>query len=700
MKNNIQEILRIKNLMGLKKPLKEGMYRINKLLLNEDTGAGEIMKIYEKLFAKTTQQLDETEQVYLKNFIDEYNQRFGDEFGNINFTGKIDGLTREAFQRLIKEESDDVMVELFSGAIKRIERFNLSKESFNIINSDELIKDFLKERKVDPENMFNADGEPLSALDILIYINRNGGDLRKADIIPLDSYDVLKSEFQAMMSQLPPDNPISKNMSDIIDQIDEIETGELKVPSPEEVADIVNNLPLIEKNIINPKEPIIIDATDDWTIDLSSGDDIGLGGSTLDARKEAINKVMEDMEKKCKVGFCKTMVAYWKKDNKKFEDMWSYIYNKLADGIKPKVQSNFNASVSQGVIDEYQLILKEFGKKDTPFTPDDYIKLGEEIYKKMKDSNQLGVFGGVFTPFKDMGVFTSKDMMYRTLGYVALGSDPFKGGWTFKGMWDRWWKLNLIWFPVVLTHNIIESGKGSEDPTSSSLDQFVELMLDTAKDTALLGFAPGPRAFLEGGMYYINQKVSGSKYVDYPTLINFLNSQHGWTENQIYDNLINKGYVRTFRDATPPYTLVSGATDVYAVSNGKYEVINKTFIGGLIKPKVVFTPEGATKPDPTKDKTAKIDREARTEIKKIIGDESFISDSIGKNMLGNKKVDFDRQETLDENGTKVTLLIYKVVNSLDKNAEVVLNYDAWVAAGKPELKSEGNWNKYVKVQLL
>ena len=39
----------------------------------------------------------------------------------------------------------------------------------------------------------------------------------------------LKSEFQAMISQLPPDNPISKNMSDIIDQIDEIETGELKI---------------------------------------------------------------------------------------------------------------------------------------------------------------------------------------------------------------------------------------------------------------------------------------------------------------------------------------------------------------------------------------------------------------------------------------------------------------------------------------
>ena len=64
-------ILRIKNLMGLKKPLKEGMYRINKMLLNEDTGYGELMKIYEKLFLKTTQQFDETEQMYLKNFIDE-----------------------------------------------------------------------------------------------------------------------------------------------------------------------------------------------------------------------------------------------------------------------------------------------------------------------------------------------------------------------------------------------------------------------------------------------------------------------------------------------------------------------------------------------------------------------------------------------------------------------------------------------------
>jgi len=699
MKNNIQEILRIKNLMGLKKPLKEGMYRITKMLLNEDTGYGNIMKIYEKLFAKTTQQLDETEQICLKNFIDEYNQRFGDEFGNLQFTGKIDGLTRDAFQRLVREESDDVIVELFSGAVKRVERFNLAKENFNLINSDQYINDFLKERKIDPANMLNADGEPLSALDILIYINNNGGDLRKSNL-PLDSYDVLKSEFEYMISQLPPDNPISKNMTDIIDQIDEIQTGEAKLPSSDEIADIVDNLPTIKNSIENPKEVLILDATDDWTIDLGGGDDIGLGGSAVNKRKEAINAVMVDMEKKCKVGFCKTMVAYWKKDNKKFEDMWSYIYQKLSTGMKSKAQSTFEASISQNVIDEYQLILKEFSKQDTPVTPDQYIELGEQIYKKMKDSGQLGVFGGAFTPFKDMGVFTSKDMMYRSLGYVLLGSDPFKGGWTFKGMLDRWWKLNLIWFPVVLTHNIVEAGKGSEDPTTSGLDQFIDLMLSTAKDTVLLGFAPGPRLFMEGFFAFVNEKTAGSKYVDLPTLVKYLNSQHGWTENQIYDNIINTGHVTTFRDKTPAYTRVSGATDIYAIANGKYEIVVKNILKGLFSNKVTFTPEGSLTPQPEKDKTAKIDREARTEIKKIIADESFISDSIGKNLIGNKNVDFDRQETLDENGTKSTLLIYKVVNSLDKKAEVTLNYDAWVAAGKPEIKTIENWNKYVKVKIL
>jgi len=41
-----------------------------------------------------------------------------------------------------------------------------------------------------------------------------------------------------------------------------------------------------------------------------------------------------------------------------------------------------------------------------------------------------------------------------------------------------------------------------------------------------------------------------------------------------------------------------------------------------------------------------------------------------------------------------------VVNSLDKKAEVTLNYDAWVAAGKPEIKTIENWNKYVKVKIL
>jgi len=241
--------------------------------------------------------------------------------------------------------------------------------------------------------------------------------------------------------------------------------------------------------------------------------------------------------------------------------------------------------------------------------------------------------------------------MYRSLGYVLLGSDPFKGGWSFKGMWDRWWKLNLIWFPVVLTYNIVEAGKGSEDPTSSSLDQIIDLVLSSGKDTLLLGFAPGPRLFMEGFFAFVNEKTAGSKYVDFPTLVDFLNSKHGWTENQIYDNIINTGKVTTFRDSTPAYTKISGATDIYAVANGKYEIVVKNILKGLFSNKVTFTPEGASKPEPEKDKTAKIDREARTEIKKIIADESFISDSIGKNLIGNKNVDFDRQETLDENGT-------------------------------------------------
>jgi hypothetical protein len=225
--------------------------------------------------------------------------------------------------------------------------------------------------------------------------------------------------------------------------------------------------------------------------------------------------------------------------------------------------------------------------------------------------------------------------------------------------------------------------------------------MSTAKDAAFLGLAPGPRLFFEGGISYINKKLGGSKYVDYPTLVEFLNKQHGWTENQVYDNLINKGLVTTFRDSTPPYTKVSGATDIYAIANGKYEITSTNLLKNLFKPKVVFTPEGQLAPDLNKNKLAKIDREARNEIKNLLADESWLSDSIAVNsVLKNKKIDFDRQESATENGTQVTILVYKITTTTDKKAELFLNYDSWVAAGKPELSSEGNFNKYVKSKVI
>jgi hypothetical protein len=694
----MEEVLRIRELMGLKSFLKEGLYGLTKMLLKEETGIGEIMNAFKTAFRKASAELTEEEKIYIRNLVDEYNARFADEYGNINFTGKIDNTLRSAILNIAEKEADEVLLDFWTGALKRVTRSNIGKEGLQAFTSlDDTMKELMQSEKVS-DDLLDADGNALGLYDTLVYIFQKGG-VRQSEL-PDSILSVLKDQLDYYRRVLPEYDPLKKYCDDVVDQIDEVQTGETKFLPEEDIAIIRNELPAIENNIKNPMDPIVIDVTDDWTISLGS-DDIGLGESPVAVRERAINAVMDDMEKKCKVGFCKTMVAYWKKDNKKFNDMWSYIYNKLNTNIKPKANARFNAQVPSALIDEYELILKEFGKKDTPFTPDDYIKLGEEIYEKMKKSGEMGVFGGVFTPFKDLGVFTSKDMLYRTLGYVTIGTDPFKGGWTFKGMWDRWWKMNLIWFPIVLTYNVVDAGKGSEDPTETGLDQFIGLLTSTAEDVAMLGFAPGPRLFLEGGISYINKKVGGSKYVDYPTLVDFLNKQHGWTENQVYDNLINKNLVKTYRDTTPPYTQISGATDIFAVANGKYEVVNKTLLGGLLKPKVIFTPEGQLAPDPNKNKLAKIDREARNEIKNLLADESWLSDSIAVNsVLKNKKIDFDRQESATENGTQVTILVYKITTTTDKKAELFLNYDSWVAAGKPELSSEENFNKYVKSKVI
>lgn len=694
----MEDIIRIREIMGLKTFLKEGLYGLTKMLLMESTPVGDYMNVLKSALKKNLQNLTEEEIEYLGKLVDEYNLRYGDEFGNLNFAGKIDNEIRTALKNVFDTQGDDMLSELLAGTARSIERSSVAKKGLEgVVTLDQAFQDILKNEKI-VDTLMSSDGTLLGAYDMLVFFYQKGGV--RNSTLPPELLIIIKDKLQGLAKELPDDNIVKNYMNDVIDQIDEVVEGEIKQFTEEEIQQIKNEIPNIKNSIDNPVDPVIIDVTDDWKIDLGSGEDIGTGIPPGTMREQAIEAVMRDMEKKCKVGFCKTMVAYWKKDNKRFNDMWSYIYQKLSTNIKPKAQSRFYAQAPQNLIDEYELILKEFGKKDTPFTPQDYISLGDEIYEKMRKSGELGVFGGVFTPLRDIGVFTSKDMMYRTLGYVTLGTDPFKGGWTFKGMWDRWWKMNLVWFPVVLIHNIIESGKGSDDPTETGLDQAINLIIETGEDVALLGFAPGPRIFLEGAMSYINKKAGGSKYVDYPTLVDFLNKRYGWTENQIYDNLINKNLVRTFRDSTPPYTQVSGATDIFAVANGKYEIINKTIIGGLIKPKVVFTPEGSLTPNVTTTKTAKIDKEARNEIKKIIGEESLISSSIKINLLKNKVIDFDKQESLEEAGTTYTILVYKATNVQDKKAEIKLNYDLWVAAGKPELKSQENWDKYVKITML
>jgi hypothetical protein len=695
----MEEVLRIRELMGLKSFLKEGLYSLTKMLLKEDTGIGEIMNAFKTAFRKASVELTEEEKIYIRNLVDEYNARFADEYGNINFTGKIDNTLRSAILNIAEKEADEVLLDFWTGALKRVTRSNIGKEGLQAFPSlDDTMKELMQSEKVS-DDLLDADGNALGLYDTLVYIFQKGG-VRQSEL-PDSILSVLKDQLDYYRRVLPEYDPLKKYCDDVVDQIDEVQTGETKFLPEEDIAIIRNELPAIENNIKNPLDPIVIDVTDDFEIRFDE-DDIGLGRTPESVRKEAINKVMDDMEKKCKVGFCKTMVAYWKKDNKKFQDMWSYIYKKLASGVKPTAQSRFYQNAPQALVDEYELILKEFGKRDTPFTPSDYIELGQEIYEKMKKSGELGWIGGAFTPFKDLGVFTSKDMLYRTLGYVTIGSDPFKGGWTLKGMWDRWWKMNLIWFPIVLTYNVIEAGKGSEDPTETNMDQFIDLLLSTAKDAAFLGLAPGPRLFFEGGISYTSKKLGGSKYVDFPTLVEFLNKQHGWTENQVYDNLINKGLVTTFRDSTPPYTKVSGATDIFAVANGKYEITSTNLLRNLFRPKVVFTPEGQLAPDPNKNKLAKIDKAARNEIQVLLKDDSWISDSIKINVLGNKVLDFDRQESGidDVTGNQITILVYKMSSANGKNAEIFFKYDPWVAAGKPELASVENYNKYVKSKVI
>ena len=225
----LTEISRIHELMGLKNFINES-FLYNKLLLNEETGYGEGMQIIKTLVKKTTQNLTDIEKGYLKNIIEEFNQKYGDEYGNLVDEGKMTDLIRTNLTKIINNLPENDVFRFFDNVITRVTRNDIATAGLNSVIT---LNDAFKKIMYQPINTNNS-----TFLDSLKYVYNKGG-IKNSDL-PEELINELEGKILSVIDEIPTDNPMGKYLLDIKNQIDEFRGNEKQISG--DVKTNMNNL--------------------------------------------------------------------------------------------------------------------------------------------------------------------------------------------------------------------------------------------------------------------------------------------------------------------------------------------------------------------------------------------------------------------------------------------------------------------------
>jgi len=705
MGNNALEVLRIKKLMGLKPTLKEGFYGLNKLLLNEETGYGEAMQIIKSLVKKTTQNLTDLEKKYLKQMIQEFNQKYGDEYGDLVDEGKMTDLIRTNLTKMLNEVSDNDTINFFSGVIQRITRDDLATTGLKSITTmDDAFKQ-LMDGSMSNFSRTNPDGSVVDAsfLDSLRYIYRQGS-LRNADL-PEELINELEGKVLGAIDEIPADEPMAKYLLDLKDQIDEIRSGEGKLPTTEEITDITNNVSSVKTNLENPVTPRVI-SDPDVDIEIGNGSSIiddaeqTLGGQTAEEIDKNLRKTfVEGMRKSCKSRFCSTMTAYYYGAPEKFNSMWEELLIQINDRIKVKISGDVDPLLDQKLL-EMSERLKYLQTTKKVFTRDDYIKIGEAVYNKWKS----GTFGEKFSLG---GLFGTKEQGFYTIARTFLGQDVYSGKFlTRSELIKRWALINGL----VLTYHVgsilYEVNFGADDPNKTDKQIIEDGIDDIVGDlVSLVGGPPVWRLGIEAVINTFQMFMPSSTYVNEEDLVEWIKNDSktryapGYTDLEVYDNIINNKEVTVTYDkeSKAPSTIVKGITDPsFIYYNGTY-TNDKT---GESSYTVNFRPLGSKKS--TKQiKSKGVDKAIIEQLESTIATNSAISSFIKDRLTGvikshKKWIDFKKQmiESTDQGNSEILIFDWKDIDGVESS--FAFNYTKWKNEGALDLKEVANWNKYVK----
>jgi len=706
MGNNALEILRIKKLMGLKPTLKEGFYGLNKLLLNEETGYGEGMQIIKTLVKKTTQNLTDLEKKYLKQMIEEFNQKYGDEYGDLVDEGKMTDLIRTNLTKMLNEVSDNDTINFFSGVIQRITRDDLATTGLKSITTmDDAFKQ-LMDGSMSNFSRTNPDGSVVDAsfLDSLRYIYREGS-LRNADL-PEELINELEGKVLGALDEIPADEPMAKYLLDLKDQIDEIRSGEGKLPTTEEITDITNNVSSIKTNLENPVTPRVI-SDPDVEIEIGNGSSIiddaeqTLGGQTAEEMDKNMRKAfVESMRKSCKSRFCSTMTAYYYGAPEKFNSMWEELLIQINDRLKVKISGDVDPLLDKELLAlSERLKMLQSGKK--VFTRDDYIKIGEAVWKKWSS-------GSFLEKFSLGGLFGTKEQGFYTIARTFLGQDIYSGKFlTRNELIKRWALINGLVLTYHVGTTLYEVSFGSDDPNKSDEEIIKDGIADIVEDgLSLLGGPPVWRLAIEAIGKTVELFMPSSTYVNEEDLVEWIKedskTKHapGYTDLEVYDNVINNtGVTITYdSESKTPSTVIKGITDPDFISyNGTYTQ-DKT---GQYTYKLNFRPEGS-KTATKQLKSKGVDKAIIEQLESTIATNSALSDHIAPRVAGGifkshgKKIDYEKQFTqTTDKGTEELLVFSWKAKIGGTESKFMFNYTTWKNDGALDLKDVVNWDKYV-----
>jgi len=688
-RNQINEIIRIKNLMGFKtNPLNESRNLIKKILINEAAigPKQEMIELVRKFFRYSNEEaaefyktLADEEKIYMKELIDAQNELGGRIAGDLT-----DPFVVASLRKTLTDSGDDLK-KVLAKASRNIERRLAGLNVQTLLTMDGDVASMLRTVQLSKNVQINNKNATL--LDLLAVIEKSGG-VKKSTIFDAnpEMWGILAQDLNKVSDDAP-DN-VKKYLADLQEEI-------FEKNDPDSYIDIIAREEDEIMALIDDAEFTILkrDLEEPITIDFEIEDVINNNDIPLDQKQKA-QKMFQERLAGCDTRACRILNNIAKKNPEKYNKFWNNIENEFLNRIKLGEQFQ----PLQGTITNTAQVLKKLGGgagTGKALTESDIDAISTAVFEDIKKSGNW-----FFNTKSFMGwdAYMSNGEWISTIKSLLFGQSLNTGKFgTFKDMLKRWAGFNTLIFTIQFADKLREYNQGPKVGETSG-ELLMRLGYETGKDMlggGLFGAAPILRIGYETAVKMIDVMIEDYAYVSEADLKEYLRDSNGWTDivmdQFIFHPVDNKSYVTYFQNPTDnssPRTVISGITVTpYDTSNGTYTTDRTS-----IPSKIVFVKEGSKTPIVTKQQvpSAEIDK-----VKTMLYEKSVISKFIKKKVLATD-IKYEGETKVNKDGKDLTMLKFTYTNNSDVDLVLIFSYDEWVSANKPDLTTDPLFDQYCR----